>query len=132
MNHTVNPRPLPRTPDEIALDLTMYRNRIRTNIDTYVVDDAASHANTGAPISFSQQLIRTISSAQRYFAFTMSHGGFHFTPTTAIEFAKQRPILTAAACAATIGIVVAAGPKRLFGWVAKVAAVWRVASSLKR
>ena len=129
MNHTV--KPLPRTPDEIALDLTLARSRIRANIDTYIVGDAASTANTGAPVSFSQQLIRTLTTAQRYFASTMSQGGFHFTPTTAIEFAKQRPILTAAAAAATIGLVVAAGPKRLFGWVAKVAAIWRVASSLR-
>jgi hypothetical protein len=137
MNHTVNPTPQSRTPDEIALDLTLARNRVRTlisaNIDTYLVDDADRYANTGVPASFSQQLIRTLGSAQRYFASTMAQGGFPFTstPTAAIEFARKRPVLTAAVAAAAVGIVVAAGPKRLFGWAAKMAAIWRVASTLR-
>ncbi len=128
MSTTIQANTTRRTPDEIALDLTMYRNRIRADLETVTHE---SDNKTSATISFKDQLIRTIASAQRYFTAYVGEGGAHFTSVTALDFAKKNPLITGLVATAVVGIVAATGPKRIISWVTKVVAIWRVSSALR-
>ena len=134
MNTTIQASVARRTPDEIALELTMCRSRIRTQLETYpdgVNRESSREATPSNEISFSRQFMRTMGSAQRYAIAYLGRRGVHVTPLLALNFIRKRPLLIGFATTATVGIAVAIGPKRILTWVAKIIATWRLISALR-
>ena len=125
-----------RTPDEIALDLTMHSGRIREQVEYY---SESNDRPSSGEISFSQQLVRTFGSAQRYVAAYLGErmgqsvvqGAVALTPTPTLDLVKRNPLLAGIAATAIIGIAAAAGPKQVFSWTAKMLAIWRVFSAIR-
>jgi hypothetical protein len=88
----------------------------------------AAHAHPSSRQLASTALLRAIGSAQQYLqTFIRST----VTPSAVVQFIAGRPIMVGVMAAAAAGVVVMAGPRRLFGWAAKAAAAWRIASAIR-
>ncbi len=112
---------LARTPDDIAFELTNYRDSIRASLQHH---EAHAHQQASAQSFSSQQLLRTLGSAQQYIqSFLRSN----VSPSSVIQFVTKRPIAVGVA----VGALALVGPRKLLGWAAKVAAVWRIASAVR-
>lgn len=129
MSTTLSASPIaPRTPDDIAFELSSYRDSIRANMQSHA---AALHESREQP-SHRQMagtvLLRTIGSAQQYLQTFMRTS---VTPSAVVQFIARRPMLVGVMAAVTAGAAIALGPRRLLGWAAKAAAVWRIASAIR-
>jgi hypothetical protein len=87
----------------------------------------AAHAQPSHRQLAGKVLLSTIGSAQQYLQTFMR---ISITPSAVVQFIARRPLMVGVMAAATAGVVVMAGPRRLFGWAAKAAAVWRIASAI--
>lgn len=110
-----------RTPDDIAFELTNYRDGIRASSKAHSVD---TNERSSTQSMYSQQVLRAIGAAQQYIqAFVQSN----ITPASVIQFVTKRPILVGV----TVGMIALAGPRRLFGWAAKAVTIWKIASAIR-
>ena len=110
-----------RTPDDIAFELTNYRDGIRASLKAHSID---TNERSSTQSMYSQQVLRAIGAAQQYIqAFVQSN----ITPASVIQFVTKRPILVGV----TVGIIALAGPRRLFGWAAKAVTIWKIASAIR-
>lgn len=110
-----------RTPDDIAFELSSYRDSIRVGMQ---VHDAGVHARRSDKNMLAPALVRSLGLLQQY---VQSLVRSNVTPSKAVKFITERPILVGVA----VGVVVLAGPRRLLGWAAKIAAAWRIASAIR-
>ncbi len=111
-----------RTPDDIAFELTSYRDSIRAAIQAHSVE---TDARSSRQSMYSQQLLRAVGAAQQYIQrFVRSK----ITPQSVIQFATKRPILIGVA----VGVIALTGPRRWFGWIAKAATIWKIASAISK
>ena len=110
-----------RTPDDIAFELTNYRDGIRASLKAHSVE---TNERSSTQSIYSQQVLRAIGAAQQYIqAFARSN----ITPASVIQFVTKRPILVGV----TVGMIALAGPRRLFGWAAKAVTIWKIASAIR-
>jgi hypothetical protein len=110
-----------RTPDDIAFELTTYRDSIRASLKAHSVD---TNERSSPQSMYTQQVLRAIGAAQQYIqAFVQST----ITPASVVQFVTKRPILVGVA----VGVIALAGPRRLFGWAAKAVTIWKIASAIR-
>ncbi len=111
----------PRTPDDIAFELTTYRDSIRTGLQAHSVK--ANERSSPQSVD-SRHLLHAVSVAQQYIqSFVQSN----ITPASVVQFVIKRPILIGVA----VAVVALTGPRRLFGWAAKAATIWKIASAIR-
>jgi hypothetical protein len=128
MNTTLPASPTAsRTPDDIAFELSSYRDSIRSGMQSHTEALHVAHAQPSHRQLAGTVLLHTIGSAQQYLQTLMRTS---VTPSAVVQFIARRPMMVGVMAAATAGLVVMAGPRRLFGWAAKAAAVWRIASAI--
>lgn len=117
-----------RTPDDIAFELTTYRDSIRAGLQSHVdmAEDArASDEKNGL---MNPTVLRILDSAQHYL---QNFVRTKVTPSALIHFGSRRPMAVGVTAAVAVGAVVLLGPARLLGWAAKAAAVWRIATAIR-
>lgn len=117
-----------RTPDDIAFELSSYRDSIRATIESHAEDLHAAQLHPSTRQLAGAALLRTIGSAQQYLQTFIRTS---VTPSAVVQFISRRPMTVGAMAAATAGVIAIVGPRRLFGWAAKAAAVWRIASAIR-
>lgn len=120
--------PTPRTPDDIAFELTTYRDGIRANLQSHAAQAADAHARRRQHSAINPALLRIFDSAQQYLQ--------HFvrtsvTPAALIQFGVRRPMAIGVMVGAAVGAAILIGPARLLGWGAKAATVWRIATAIR-
>lgn len=128
MSTTLRESPTPRTPDDIAFELSGYRDNIRSGIQSHAEALHAAHAHPSSQQLAGTVLLRAIGSVQQYLQTFMRTS---VTTSAVVQFIARRPMMVGVMAAATAGVVVIAGPRRLFGWAAKAVAVWRIASAIR-
>jgi hypothetical protein len=116
-----------RTPDDIAFELSSYRDIIRSGMQSHFEALHAAHAQPSHRQLADKVLLSAIGSAQQYLQTFVRTS---VTPSAVVQFIARRPMMVGVMAAAAAGAVVMAGPRRLLGWAAKAAAVWRIASAI--
>jgi hypothetical protein len=117
-----------RTPDDIAFELSSYRDSIRASIQSRAEDLRTAQSHQSSRQLAGTALLRTIGSAQQYLQTAIRTS---VTPSAVVQFIARRPMLVGVMAAATAGVIAMVGPRRLFGWAAKAAAAWRIASAIR-
>jgi hypothetical protein len=128
MSATLPALTVARTPDDIAFELSSYRDSIRAGIQSHAEELSAAHEHPSPRQLAGTALLRTIGSAQQYLQTFIRSS---VTPSAVVRFIAKRPMVVGVIAAATAGVVAVVGPRRLFGWAAKAAAVWRIASAIR-
>lgn len=118
----------PRTPDEIAFELTTYRDGIRANVQSHVNLAAEQRAHGEKNGFMNPTVLRILDSAQHYLQNFLRA---KVTPAALIHFGARRPMAVGVMAGVAVGAVILLGPARLLGWAAKAAAVWRIATAIR-
>lgn len=120
--------PSTRTPDDIAFELTSYRDSIRSSLQSHVemATDASAHDKKYGFMN--PTVLRVLDSAQHYL---QSFLRTKVTPSALIHFGARRPMAVGVMVGAAVGAIILVGPARLLGWAAKAAAVWRIATAIR-
>jgi hypothetical protein len=117
-----------RTPDDIALELSSYRDSIRSSLQSHAAVLRAAHAQPSAQQLASKVLLLTMGVAQQYLQTFMRTS---ITPSAVSQFVVRRPMVVGVIAATAACLVVLTGPRRLFSWAAKAATIWRIASAIR-
>jgi hypothetical protein len=129
MSTTLSASPtVTRTPDDIAFELSGYRDSIRSSLQSHASALRTAHAQPSAQQLASKVLLRTMGSAQHYLQTFMRTS---ITPSKVGQFVVERPMVVGVIAATAACLVVLTGPRRLFSWAAKAATIWRIASAIR-
>jgi hypothetical protein len=125
---TSTPTSTLRTPDDIAFELTTYRDGIRSNLQLHAAKRADAKAHQRQSGAINPALLRILDSAQQYLQHFLRTS---ITPAALIQFGMRRPMAIGVMAGAAVGAAMLIGPSRLIGWGAKAAAVWRIATAIR-
>jgi hypothetical protein len=117
-----------RTPDDIAFELTSYRDSIRASLQSHVEIAADASARDEKHGFMNPTVLRLMDSGQHYL---QNFIRTKVTPSAVIRFGARRPMAVGVMAGAVLGAVILIGPARLLGWAAKAAAVWRIATAIR-
>lgn len=117
-----------RTPDDIAFELTTYRDSVRANLQSHFDMVASANARDKKSGFTNPTVLRILDSGQHYF---QNFIRTKITPSTFVRFSVRRPLAVGIMAGAAVGAVMLIGPARLLGWAAKAAAAWRLASAIR-
>jgi hypothetical protein len=125
---TSTPTSTLRTPDDIAFELTTYRDGIRSNWQSHAAKRADVKAHQGQSGAVNPALLRILDSTQQYLQYFLRTS---VTPAAFIQFGMRRPMAVGVIAGAAVGAAMLIGPSRLIGWGAKATAVWRIATAIR-
>ena len=117
-----------RTPDDIAFELTTYRDSIRSSLQSHVDVAAQARAHDQKNGFMNPTVLRILDSAQHYL---QDFVRTKITPSSLIHFGARRPLAVGVVAGVAVGAVILLGPARVLGWAAKAAAVWRIATAIR-
>ena len=117
-----------RTPDDIAFELTTYRDNIRLSLQSHINSAANGQARDEKHELIYPFILRILDKTQHYVNNFMRA---KVTPSALINFGMKRPLATSVIAGAVVGAVVVLGPTRLLSWGTKAFAIWRIATTVR-
>lgn len=117
-----------RTPDDIAFELTSYRDNIRSNLQLHAAEAEEAYARRRQQSVINPALLRFFDSAQQYLQHFVRTS---ITPAALVQFGMRRPMTIGVMAGAAVGAAMLIGPSKLIRWGAKAAAVWRIATAIR-